>query len=118
MVVAATAYGKVIALDSSNGDVLWSQIFSAGDASFGVPSVKIDLFVLTPKDSGQQIAVVVGPNAGVVSVADARTRGIGADFSLCTIGRLYYRLLIRCSLWRSPKQEIPEGRFLHPVVSD
>lgn len=71
-VIVATAFGKIMALDSLTGDVKWSQLLSLSDAS-GLPAdLKIRLLIRNGNQSQgrrPEIFVVASSIQGTVSVA-------------------------------------------------
>lgn len=69
MIIAATSYGKILALDSTAGEVLWGQILSMTDAS-GMPvDAKMKVFLLksASKESKLRVGVVVSTGSATVS---------------------------------------------------
>lgn len=70
MVIAATSYGKILALDSTNGEVLWGQILSMSDSS-GMPvDAKMKVFLLqsAAKESKLRVGVVVSTGSAAVKL--------------------------------------------------
>ncbi|KAG8863325.1 hypothetical protein FRB96_008816 [Tulasnella sp. 330] len=68
MVIAATSYGKILALDSTTGEVLWGRILSMSDPS-GMPvDAKMKLFLR--KSAGKESKLRIGAVVSTGSATD------------------------------------------------
>ncbi|KAF9473948.1 DUF1620-domain-containing protein [Pholiota conissans] len=72
IIVAATVYGKVFGLDSSNGDIVWSRVLGLGWAEeIGGMIQPVKLFVVkTVSDGGDPEVVLVGQRRASNSLVD------------------------------------------------
>ncbi|GLB44268.1 putative DUF1620-domain-containing protein [Lyophyllum shimeji] len=73
LIVAATVQGKIFALDSSNGNVVWSRVLGLGwAAEVGANVLPVKMFVLGAEDTVGEDEDVEGKAPSVVLVAQRR----------------------------------------------
>ena len=112
VIVAATPYGKVFGIDSSNGDIVWSRVFGLGwAAQVGGRMIPVKLFVTRTASDGDTPQVVIvaqrkADNVSLMLLAHTqphlfqRTRQtLSSSTSMPYQGRMslgYHRLVARC----------------------
>jgi ER membrane protein complex subunit 1 len=79
--VAATAYGKVFGIDSSNGDILWSRVLGYGwAAEVGARIIPVRFFVTKTVGDGSNPEVVLVTQRRAENVSVLRVVWLGSDY--------------------------------------